>query len=198
MGTRPRPKKKPKPPPQKPLKLPSLVKSLKRRRATIDETIDPDGNHEVTNSHDEASDLRTTTKTKTVKTTKTNVNSTSETTTDHHEPTTDEGATIENPVTQGLATGPATRAKNEAAEANSTLVTKLKTQKKSPKKPPQNRSPTITSKTKTQKPRTLKKRLLHKSHKRSNSLSKSTWLPCPATAPNQQKQLERPTMATTS
>merc|ERR1712156_872731 len=79
----------------------------------------------------------------------------------HHELTIDEGVTTERVATQELATDPTTKVKNDKAEANLTLVTKLKTQRNLPKNQPQRPSPTTTSKTKTQP--------------KFSSLSKSTW-----------------------
>merc|ERR1712038_167605 len=96
-------------------------------------------------------------------------------TTDHHELTIDEGVTTERVVTQELATDPTTKAKNDKAEANLTLVTKLKTQKNLPKKQPQRPSPTTTSKTKTQPLKKTLKTPNQKNQSKFSSLSKSTW-----------------------
>merc|ERR1712110_1096996 len=139
----------------------------------IDETTDRDESREAISSPDEASDLRTTMKTKTAKTPKTTVSS-RRTATDHHEPTTDDGATIENRVTQGPVTEPALRVKNEAAEARATGETRPRTQRKPLKKQPLKPQPK-TLKTKTQQKKPKKKTKSQKSSQKYSSLSKSTW-----------------------
>merc|ERR1712156_823588 len=92
----------------------------------------------------------------------------------HPELTTDGGATIERVATQELATDQTTKVKNDKAEANLTLVTKLKTQKNLPKNQLQRPSPTTTSKTKTQPLKKLKTPN-QKNQSKFSSLSKSTW-----------------------
>merc|ERR1711981_362873 len=121
--------------------------------------------------------------------------------TDHHEPTTDDAETIENRATQGPATDPALRAKNEAAEARATGETRPRTQTKPLKNQPQSRSPMTTLRTKTQQ-RTAKRKRKTKSQKnqsKSSSLSKSTWLHFLAhLKPPPLRPAEKPTTATTS
>merc|ERR1719461_2314783 len=131
---------------------------------------------------------------------KTKVNLTNETATDHHEPTTDEGVTIERVVTQELATDLALKVKNEEAEAKETGVTKLKTQKKLPKNQLQRPLLTTTLKTKTQpkKPKKQLKTPSQKNQSKFSSLSRSTWLASLFQATTHQKPPEKLTMATIS
>merc|ERR1711981_728127 len=120
--------------------------------------------------------------------------------TDHHEPTTDDAETIENPATQGPATDPALRVKNEAAEARATGETRPRTQTKPLKNQPLSKSPTTTLRTKTQQ-KTAKRKRKTKSQKnqsKSNSLSKSTWLRFLAQLNPPLLPAEKPTTATTS
>merc|ERR1711976_343935 len=92
-----------------------------------------------------------------------------------HELTTDDGGKTERVATQTLATERTLKVKNEEAKANSTLVTKLKTQKKPPNN--QLQSPTTTLKTKTQpnKSKPTLKTPNHKNQRKFSSLSTSTW-----------------------
>merc|ERR1711976_975566 len=91
-----------------------------------------------------------------------------------HELTTDDGGKTERVATQTLATERTLKVKNEEAKASSTLVTKLKTQKKPPNNQPQ--SPTTTLKTKTQPNKSkTPKTPNHKNQRKFSSLWTSTW-----------------------